>query len=51
MRARINYDEIAGTYDGRYAFGSYDGVLDAVRALVVAKRPKAVLEVGCGTGH
>ena len=30
---RVDYDEIATTYDARYAFGLYDGVLEALRAL------------------
>jgi len=26
MAARVNYDEIAGTFDARYTAGLYDGV-------------------------
>ncbi|MBV8454326.1 MAG: class I SAM-dependent methyltransferase [Deltaproteobacteria bacterium] len=51
MAARINYDQIAATYDSRFAFGLYDGVLQALRALIAAQKPEAVLEVGCGTGY
>jgi ubiquinone/menaquinone biosynthesis C-methylase UbiE len=51
MAARINYDQIAATYDSRFALGLYDGVLQALRALISAKKPEAVLEVGCGTGY
>ena len=51
MATRVNYDQIAATYDSRFAFGLYDGVLKTLRALVIEKRPKAVLEVGCGTGY
>jgi SAM-dependent methyltransferase len=51
MTARVNYDEIAGTFDARYAAGLYDGVLAALVDLISAKRPTSALEVGCGTGH
>jgi SAM-dependent methyltransferase len=51
MAARVNYDEIAGTFDARYTAGLYDGVLAALVDLVAAKRPTCALEVGCGTGH
>ena len=51
MTARVNYDEIAGTFDARYAAGLYDGVLAALVDLITAKRPSRALEVGCGTGH
>lgn len=51
MTPRVNYDEIAPTYDARYEPGSYDGVLRALRALVETNRPQSVLEAGCGTGH
>jgi hypothetical protein len=37
MAARVNYDQIAATYDARYAFGLYDGVLAALRALVAGR--------------
>jgi len=29
----------------------YDRVLEALRALVLSKKPERVLEVGCGTGY
>jgi len=51
MAARVNYDEIAGTFDARYTPGLYDGVLAALVDLITAKRPRSALEVGCGTGH
>ena len=51
MASRVNYDEIAPTFDARYALGAYDGVLQALRVLLEAKRPERVLEAGCGTGH
>ena len=51
MAHRVNYDEIAATYDARYAGGLYREVLDAMRALILAKKPEYTLEVGCGTGY
>ena len=51
MAARVNYDEIAGTFDARYTAGLYDGVRAALVDLTTAKRPTSALEVGCGTGH
>jgi ubiquinone/menaquinone biosynthesis C-methylase UbiE len=51
MAARVNYDEIALSFDARYTAGLYDGVLTALVDLIGAKRPCSVLEVGCGTGY
>ena len=51
MAARVNYDEIARTFDSRYASSLYDGVLAALADLITVKRPTYALEVGCGTGH
>jgi ubiquinone/menaquinone biosynthesis C-methylase UbiE len=51
MAVRVDYDQIATTYDARYTSGLYDGVLEVVRDLVAAQKPEAVLEVGCGTGY
>jgi single stranded DNA-binding protein len=34
MALRVDYDQIATTYDTRYTFGLYDGVLEALRDLV-----------------
>src|SRR5580700_6727989 len=51
MALPVNYDQIAATYDARFAPGLYDGVLAALRALVTAKKPFRTLEVGCGTGY
>jgi ubiquinone/menaquinone biosynthesis C-methylase UbiE len=48
---RVNYDEIAPTFDTRYTHGLYDGVLGALRALVLRSNPEIMLEVGCGTGY
>jgi hypothetical protein len=34
MALRVDYDQIATTYDTRYTFGLYDGVLETLRDLV-----------------
>jgi SAM-dependent methyltransferase len=51
MALRVNYSEIAPTFDARYNSGLYDGVLAALHALVTARNPQYTLEVGCGTGY
>ena len=51
MAQRVNYDEIAATYDARYVGRSYEELTSAMRRLALAIRPKYTLEVGCGTGH
>lgn len=51
MRPRVDYSEIAPTYDARYTLGLYDGVLVALRALVIGKNSEYTLEAGCGTGY
>jgi ubiquinone/menaquinone biosynthesis C-methylase UbiE len=51
MATRVNYDQIAPTYDARFTAGLYDGVRDALCALVRANQPEFALEVGCGTGY
>jgi ubiquinone/menaquinone biosynthesis C-methylase UbiE len=48
---RVNYDQIALTYDARFTAGLYDCVRDALCALVRAYQPEFALEVGCGTGY
>ena len=45
-----NYDAIADSYDRRYAFQGYEGIVETVRGFV-GSGCGAVLEVGCGTGH
>jgi ubiquinone/menaquinone biosynthesis C-methylase UbiE len=50
MLPRVNYDDIAPTYDARYAPGLYDDAQQALRAFITVEKPDSVLEVGCGTG-
>ena len=49
----INYDNVAPTYDQRYAYyaGERRGVAGALLSLVHEVRAERILEVGCGTGH
>jgi hypothetical protein len=46
---RLDYDEVAADYDGRYRESRYEGIDAAVRAIV--RGTERVLDVGCGTGH
>jgi len=45
-----DYEQIAPHYDQRYARHRYDGITRCVLEFV-GPTPRAVLEVGCGTGH
>ncbi len=49
MEPRVDYDEIAATFDRRYAETDYGGVERALRE--VCAPGARVLEVGCGTGY
>lgn len=51
MVARVDYDQIAPSYDARYVHGMYDDMRLAMRAFIAAEKPESVLEVGCGTGY
>lgn len=46
-----NYDAIAASYDCRYRFHTYDGVREAIVTALGPTELRAVLEIGCGTGH
>ena len=48
---RVDYDQIAATYDRRYQQNDYSGVEAALIAFVGEHVDQRVLEVGCGTGH
>jgi SAM-dependent methyltransferase len=48
---KVNYDQIAQTYDRRFIFGQSVGVARALGSLLKQVAPERVLEVGCGTGH
>jgi len=51
MARRVDYDQIANTYDRRYQQNDYSGVEAALTAFVGDRGKDRVLEVGCGTGH
>ena len=48
---RVNYDDVAPTYNGRYARKGLEGISSALQALARNVRPERIFEVGCGTGH
>jgi SAM-dependent methyltransferase len=51
MKARVDYDQIAPTYDRRFVPGQSSGEADALWALASGLSAGRALEVGCGTGH
>ncbi len=48
---RVNYDEIAATYNRRFEHGQHAGTAAALKALSDEVNAAQVLEVGCGTGR
>ena len=48
---RVNYDQIAPTYNQRYTVDEFAGIATALRSLTQAVGTERVLEVGCGTGR
>ena len=50
-RKQVDYDQIAATYDRRFATGDTGGVADALLNLGRGLAPACILEVGCGTGR
>jgi SAM-dependent methyltransferase len=51
MTRPVDYDTVAPAYDRRYE-RRYEGIEATLRAFVAAPPPaRAVVEVGCGTGH
>jgi SAM-dependent methyltransferase len=53
MTQRVDYDRIAGVYEGRYERNDYAGIERAVVAFVSSSSRTAlrILEIGCGTGR
>jgi SAM-dependent methyltransferase len=49
--ARVNYDQIASTYNQRYDVHDFVGIAAALRSLTQDIAPERILEVGCGTGR
>lgn len=50
-KERINYDEVAATYDRRFTIGGREQVAAALVAVARDLQPERILEIGCGTGH
>src|SRR5260370_11349363 len=48
---KVNYDEIAGTFDARYTVESFEGVFSKLCSLAGQVGSRGILEVGCGSGH
>jgi ubiquinone/menaquinone biosynthesis C-methylase UbiE len=48
---RVNYDQIASTYNQRYTINKEPGIAAALQALARDMGAERVLEVGCGTGR
>jgi ubiquinone/menaquinone biosynthesis C-methylase UbiE len=51
VTGRVNYEEIAPTYNRRYIANPLPQVAATLRALVEDLDPARILEVGCGTGR
>ena len=47
----VDYDQLASTYDRRFAGGEQSGIAKALLAFCKKLDPRSVLEVGCGTGR
>jgi len=48
---RVNYDQIAPTYDQRYTVDRFEGIATALRSVAQDVGAERILEVGCGTGR
>jgi SAM-dependent methyltransferase len=48
---QVNYDQIAPTYNRRFAGSGRAGTTAALLGLAAELRAERILEVGCGTGH
>lgn len=51
MKWQVDYDQVAPTYDKRYARNPYTGVEKALLQFAGNEPGLQILEVGCGTGH
>ena len=51
MADRVNYDQIAPTYNQRYVANKMAGLITTLSTLAKEIQPKRLLEVGCGTGY
>jgi SAM-dependent methyltransferase len=48
---RVDYDEVAATYNQRYGRNRFDGILDALHRFIGDGQHADVVEIGCGTGR
>jgi SAM-dependent methyltransferase len=48
---KVNYNEIASTYNERYEAGSFEGIASTLKSLIQKSTAERILEVGCGTCH
>jgi ubiquinone/menaquinone biosynthesis C-methylase UbiE len=48
---QLDYDQIAPTYNRRFADGGQPRIAAALRALAAERNAQRILEIGCGTGH
>lgn len=48
---RVDYDQLAPTYNQRFSSGHPSGVGLALSEFIRDHEPASILEVGCGTGH
>jgi ubiquinone/menaquinone biosynthesis C-methylase UbiE len=48
---KVDYDEIAPTYDLRYKHGDLPGISHALLEMAGQNKAETILEVGCGTGR
>ena len=51
VHGRVDYDQIATSYNLRYGALQYEGAASTLLSLARAGPAERVLEVGCGTGH
>jgi len=50
-KPHVDYDQLAATYNRRFAAGENQGVASALLAQVESSHAASALEIGCGTGH
>ena len=48
---RVDYDDVASTYDQRYGRNRFEGIRDALHRFVGDGQQADVAEIGCGTGR
>ncbi len=48
---RVDYDEVASTYNRRYERNRFEGIRAALHEFLGDAKNADVVEVGCGTGH